>query len=163
MLVVKDAMVIIHFAKANVLRESCAFFHKVYIPELVLNEVIKGEFQDTKTIRDCIEQNLLQVKKIVNKKFISLANQYNIFRGEAEAVALCWELKADALATDDYQVRKKESLLKIKIVGTPALLLWLYREKALAKEQLIAAIQCLRSNAWINSTVWDKIQLEVEK
>lgn len=163
MIVVKDAMVLIHLAKADLLEKSCDYFGAVAIPQKVKDEVVKGEYPDAIVIKTFIEQGKIKVKKVIDKQLIAKANEYNIQRGEAEAVALYWELKADYLATDDENVRKKRDLLKLSLLGTPAIILRLYQNKKIKKERAQEAIRILRKIGWFHQVMWDKIQMEVEQ
>jgi len=106
-LLIKDTMVLIHLAKTTTLEESCNYFQEVIIPEKVKQEVIKEEHPETTIIKELISNNKIKVKTINNKDYYKRANELNIFRGEAEVVALAWEMSADAIATDDDNVRKK--------------------------------------------------------
>ena len=155
-------MVLIHLAKMDLLRKSCDYFTRVCIPEEVKDEVIKGGYAGAQNIKELIEEGKIDVKE-VNNNLIKKANQFNIQRGEAAAVALYWELKAGLLATDDDNVRKKRDMLKINIIGTPAIILQLYKEKKIKKNDVMEAVKKLKEIGWFANTIWDKIQLEVEK
>ena len=115
MLVVKYAMVLIHLAKISLLEISRGYFGKVLIPELVLQETVNAgkqkNFEDAFLIEEIIRKGIITVGKIAKKAFVKKANQFNIFGGEAEALALYWEEKADFLATDDDNVRRKKEVL----------------------------------------------------
>ena len=163
MLLIKDAMVLIHLAKTAILEESCIFFKEVTIPEKVKTEVLKENFPETKLIEQMITAQKIQVRSIENKELLNKVHQLNIQRGEAEVVALAWELHADTIATDDDNVRKKKHLLNLNIIGTPAILLTLFQQQQISKDKLYQTIKILRETAWFSSTIWDKIQMEVEK
>lgn len=162
MLVIKDAMVLIHLAKTSLLGVSCEMFGTVVIPELVHKEVIKPEYPDTIIIKELIERKKIAVKA-ADKKYITKANQFNIYRGEAEAVALYWELGADYIATDDDNVRKKKEILGLKIIGTPSIVLKLYQERKIDAHKTHETIKRLKEMGWFSNTIWDKIQMETTK
>ncbi len=165
-LLIKDAMVLIHLAHSSVLSESCNFFGKVMIPSYVEDEVVKkgkkNNHADAIVIEKEIKGGTILVKEIKNKKLIKKANEFNIFGGEAEAVALYWEEKADLLATDDDNVRRKKDALLLKIIGTPAILLALYKNRKISNEKMLAGIKRLREHGWFNSVVLDKLILEIK-
>lgn len=165
-MMIKDAMVLIHLAKLSLLESSCQYFKKVMIPEQVYHEILKGKrkgFPDASVIVDLIENKKITVKKIQDKNFIKKANQFNIQRGEAEAVALYWQEKADFLATDDDNVRKKKILLNINIIGTPGIILGLYKKRIINRQKISESVEELRKIGWFGSTVLDKIIMEAEK
>lgn len=165
MLVVKDAMVIIHLAKTALLDVSCTLFKRVIIPKAVYEEVLRGEsqhLQDVKQLTLAVAKKQITVTNVKDNLLIRKANEFNIFRGEAEAVALYWQEKADLLATDDDNVRKKKDALGISMIGTPVIMIKLFRDKKIDENRYIAAIKKLKEVGWFSSTVFDKMLLEVE-
>lgn len=164
MVVIKDSMVLIHLAKLSLLEKSCDYFSPVLIPELVYKEILKGKdrkYPDVPIIIDLINRKKILTKKIKDKNQIKRINQFNIQKGEAEAIALYWQEKADLIATDDDNVRKKKLLLNLKIVGTPAIILNLYHEKKIDKEKLKQSVSELQRIGWFSNAVLDKIIMEV--
>lgn len=165
MIVIKDAMVIIHLAKITLLESSCNYFKKVIIPEKVYDEILIGEdkgYIDTKITKELIIKNKIAIKKIKNKNFLNGVKEFNIQRGEADCVALYWQEKADYLATDDDNVRKKSLILNIKVIGTPTIILKLFKEKIINKEKTMLSINELRRIGWFSNSVLDKILMEVK-
>ena len=156
-------MVVIHLAKATLLERSCLYFRRVLIPKLVQEEVTRGEYPETGLIQGLIKSKKIIIEAVKDKNFIHRANQFNIQRGEAEAVALYWEQHADFIATDDDNVRKKKDILQLKIIGTPAIILTLYQEKYINHGKLREAIEIMRKVGWFSSVIWDKILMDAEK
>ena len=163
MLIVKDSMVLIHLAKITLLEKSCSYFKKVLIPELVQKEVLRKEHPDSVLIRELVDKGKIKVKNVANANLLKRANEFNILRGEAEAVALYWQDNADYLATDDDNVRKKALILDLKIIGTPSILLTLFRKNIIDKEKTIKSINKLREIGWFNNFILDTILTEVDK
>ena len=167
MLVVNDAMVLIHLAKITLLEKSCDYFGRIIIPELVFSETVKtGKekgFEDAFLIGEIVNNGNIKVKKIKKKELLIKANNFNVFGGEAEAVALYWQEKADLIATDDDNVRSKKELLEINLIGTPAIILSLYNNKKIEKDKATQAINKLRKIGWFSNEVLDRILTEVEK
>lgn len=163
MIIIKDAMVVIHLTKITLLKESCDYFKNVIISETVYKEVMfakeKG-YMDAKLIEELIKINKIVVKKIKNKKLLKKVNEFNIQRGEAESVVLYWQEKADYLATDDDNIRKKNTILNIKIIGTPSIILKLYKEKMIKKEKFIFGLERLRKIGWFSNAIIDRILME---
>lgn len=165
MILIKDAMVVIHLAKITLLESSCDYFKKVTIPRKVYEEIMAGEdkgYIDVKITDELISKNKIIVKKINNEKFLKKANEFGIQRGEAESIALYWQEKADYLATDDDNVRQKSLILDIKLIGTPTIILKLYKEKIINKEKAILSINELKKIGWFNNTIIDKMLMEVQ-
>ena len=162
MIVVKDATVIIHLAKLSILGKSCEYFKQVLIPERIYEEVNNREYAEVPIIIELIKNKKIIVKKVKDNNLIIKANQFNIQKGEAEVVALYWQEKADIIASDDDNVRKKREILNIDIIGTPAILLGLYKEKMINKEKTKQCISTLRKIGWFSNTILDKILMEIE-
>ena len=164
-MIIKDAMVIIHLAKITLLEKSCDYFENVVITELVYEEVVVNgkKHPETTIIKELVEKKKIKVKKISKKRLINKANQYNIQRGEAESVALYWQEKADLLATDDDNVRKKRLLLNLNLIGTPSIIFKLYNEGVIDKEKFNESVSKLREMGWFSSAVIDKVLMEGSK
>lgn len=165
-MIIKDSMVVIHLAKITLLEKSCEYFKNVVVPEMVYNEIQLGKgkgYSEVKIIEELVKMKKIAVKKVGNKRLIEKALEFNIQRGEAEALALYWEEKADYLATDDDNVRKKSVLLRIKVIGTPAIVLKLYRGKLIRKERFEESLRELRKIGWFSDAVLDKILVEGSK
>ncbi|MBI2575090.1 hypothetical protein HYV82_04350 [Candidatus Woesearchaeota archaeon] len=165
MLIVKDAMVLIHLAKTTLLETSCSYFGTVMVPQLVYQEVERGReknYPDAELIGGLVRKNRIAIKRVVSKALIKKAEAFNIFGGEAEAVALYWQEKAELLATDDDNVRKKQAILKLDIMGTPAIVLKLYREKKISADKFRASVYELRKVGWFSNAVIDKLLMEAK-
>lgn len=164
-MIVKDAMVLIHLAKITLLEKSCDYFKEVVIPELVYKETveIEKEYPEAIIIKELIEKRKIKVRKIDKKMLINKANQYNIQRGDAEAVALYWQEKANFLATDDDNVRKKRTILNLNIIGTPIIIFKLYKGNIIDKEKFKEGISQLRIIGWFSNVVLDKVLMEGSK
>ncbi|PIN85770.1 MAG: hypothetical protein COV47_00540 [Candidatus Diapherotrites archaeon CG11_big_fil_rev_8_21_14_0_20_37_9] len=167
MLVVKDSMVLIHLAKITLLEKSCSHFSDVIIPQKVFDEVVvigkKKEYPDAFLVEEIIQKGKISVKTLKNKDFEKRANQFNIFGGEAEVVALYWQEKANLIACDDDNVRNKKEMLELNIIGTPSILLSLYRKRKITKEKFEESINKLRKIGWFSNQVLDAMLLEVHK
>lgn len=162
MIVVKDAMVLIHMAKITLLQASCSYFQSVLIPSLVYEEVVvrgrKEGFPDAVLIEELVEERNINVKEVEKTELLTRAHQFNIQEGEAEAVALYWQENADYLVTDDDNVRKKEEILELQLLSTPSLLLHLYGEHEISKAKFHRAIDTLRDIGWFSNVVLDEIE-----
>lgn len=161
-MIIKDSMVLIHLAKISLLAKSCDYFRDVIIPQLVYDETSKTEkdYPEIKIINELIEKKKMKVKKVTDMLLLEKANQYNIQRGEAESVALYWQEKADFLATDDDNVRKKKIVLDLNVIGTPAIILKLYNEKIIDKDKLKEGVSQLRKIGWFSNAILDKVLME---
>lgn len=167
MLVVKDSMVLIHLAKITLLETACAYFGKVEIPEKVYNETVvagkeKGH-EDAVLIESAIKTGAIGVKKVQKPGLVKKANDFNIYGGEAEALALYWQEKAGLLATDDDNVRAKKEALGLRLIGTPAIIMRLFNGKKIGPEKARQSVAKLRKIGWFSGEVMDRILNGVEK
>ena len=155
--VVKDAMVLIHLAKLTLLETACIYFGRVVVAQQVFEETAQDNpYEDAGVIRALVEKSIIRVQP-ARKELIVKANQFNVKKGEAEALALYWQLPADLLASDDDNLRKKRELLNLKLIGTPTIILKLYREKKISKEKFIGAMNTLKKIGWFHPSVLDKL------
>lgn len=166
-LAIKDSMILIHLAKTGLLEESCEYFGNVKIPKLVFKEVViagkRRGFGDSFLVEELILKGRIKVKEVREKRFIEAANRFNILKGEAEALALYWQEKADFLATDDDNVRSKKDVICVKLIGTPAIMIALRKKGIIDTEKAKRALQKLGKIGWFNSEVIDKALSEVER
>lgn len=162
-MIVKDAMVAIHLAKITLLEKSCERFKPVLISEEVHQEILEGGkkgYEDVQIIQELIKIGEVSVRHVRDKKLLKRAREFNVQRGEAEALALYWQEKADYLASDDDNLRKKSTLLNLKLIGTPAIILKLYKDKLIDKHKLQDSLQALRKIGWFSNAVIDTIFME---
>ncbi len=163
MLVVKDAMVLIHLAKISLLEKSCGYFKEVIAPKLVYDEVMEGlskGYVDAKVVENLVNERKLRVVRVKDATLVKKANEFNIQGGEGEAVALYWQEKAGLLATDDDNVRKKAILIGVKMIGTLAILLRLKLAKLVDDEKFKGCISELRKIGWFGDAILDKVLME---
>jgi len=162
-MIVKDAMVLIHLAKITLLEKSCEYFREVIMPLMVYDEIIKGKdkgYGDVIIIENLIKMNKIKINKIKDETLMQKAREFNIYRGEAEALALYWQENADILATDDDNVRKKKLLLNISVISTPAIIMNLYKKQKITKEKYLDSISSLRKIGWFTNQVLDRMKME---
>ena len=164
-MIIKDSMVVIHLAKITLLEKSCDYFKNVAIPEKVYEEVLAGKekgYSEVSIIETLIINKKISMKKVGEETLLKKANEFNIHKGEAEAVALYWQNKADFLAIDDDNVRKKSTILNIRTIGTPSIILKLYKEKIIEKDKTINSLNELKKIVWFSNAIIDKILMEIK-
>ncbi len=163
-MIVKDAMVVIHLAKLTLLKGSCECFKPVVIPEAVQAEIRAGRekgYPDAQLVEELIRARALKVQRVKDRQFLKRAAEFNLQGGEAEAVALYWQEGADYLASDDDNVRKKSLLLNINLVGTPAIILKLFKDKIISKDKCVQSIAALRKIGWFSNAAIDQLLREI--
>lgn len=121
----------------------------------------EGGYADAHLIDQLIEDQEIKVGGVQKRDLIKKANEFNVQGGEAEALALYWQKKADLIASDDDNVRRKRHLLELKLIGTPVIILTLFKNTIITKEKLIQSINELRKIGWFSNAILDKILIEV--
>lgn len=158
-------MVLIHLAKISVLENSCEFFEEVIIPRKIWKETVEigreKKYPDAALIDEMIKKDKIDVVDVEEKEFIDRAKKFNIQGGEAEAVALYWEKEADILATDDDNVRSKAAHLDLDLIGTPPILVKMFRADRINRGKVARSLDLLQDIGWFSSAVLDKTRMEV--
>jgi predicted nucleic acid-binding protein len=167
MIVVKDSMALIHLAKMHILTDSCQYFGDVIIPTKVYEEtVINGKKKghpDALIIQQTINSNLIKIKEIKNKDNVDNLRLFGLHLGEAEAVALYFQEKAQFLATDDDTCRKNRIILGINIIGSPAIILMLLRKALITRKKAIDCISALETIGWFDTEVRHEMKRQIDR
>ena len=167
MLVVKDSMILIHLAKMQILTDSCRQFGDVMIPTKVYEEaVVKGKEKghpDAVIIEQAITNDLVKIKQVRNKKKLDDLKIFGLHLGEAEAVALYFQEKAQFLATDDDTCRRNRIILGINIIGSPAIVLTLLRNGAINRSKALDCVLALEKIGWFDAEVINEMNRKIKK
>lgn len=162
---VADACTIILLAKARVL-ESFLDWKKIVISKTVYNEVMKGK--EKKFFDALLVERLYIDKKVIvidvkNKKMLNkLKDDFGLGDGEAETIAIYLEGKFQGLITDNKQGRKTAKIYNIDPIGSPDIVISLFKAKKISKEKVINALNSLRKYGWFEDSIIDYALLEVE-
>jgi predicted nucleic acid-binding protein len=167
MLIIKDSMILIHLAKMQILTDSCRHFGNVLIPKKVYEEtVINGKNKghpDSLIIEQTVANNLIKIKGVKNKKKVDDLRIFGLHLGEAEAIALYFQEKAQLLATDDDTCRKNRIILGINIIGSPAIVIMLFRNSLITRNKALDCISSLETIGWFDIEVINEMKQQIEK
>ncbi|MCX9073099.1 MAG: hypothetical protein OIN88_00360 [Candidatus Methanoperedens sp.] len=167
MIVVKDSMILIHLAKMQILADSCQYFGNVLIPTKVYEEtVINGKRKghpDALIVEQTINNNLIKIKRVKNKDKVDNLRLFGLHLGEAEAVALYFQEKAEFLATDDDTCRKNRIILGINIIGSPAIVIILFRKALITRKKALDCVSALETIGWFDTEVIHEMKRQIEK
>ena len=106
-----------HLGELRLLREM---FGQVIVPPEVAREL--REPRDTFRVIDVAGLDFFEIVSVIDKSQIdSLMNDLDA--GEAEAIALACELKADAVLIDEHRGRRVAGQRKLRVIGTVGILL----------------------------------------
>jgi uncharacterized protein len=128
-LVVSDSSTLIHLARIGQFLLLHRFFDRVVIPPAVWREVVDMG-QDRPGVADVAsarQENWLDVQSSTNDPLLRLL-QRDLDAGEAEAIALAVERKADLILLDEALGRQAAALYGLKRTGVVGILMRARRE-----------------------------------
>lgn len=130
MIIVSDSSPLISLARANYIFVLPKLFGAVIVPEAVMLEIQSApEGAPEIDLRTQPWLKSLAVKD--RQKLYSL--EATLDRGEAEAIVLALELKADRLLVDERKARAKAQFLGVRVIGVLGILLQAKREGLIPK------------------------------
>ena len=115
MIIVSNSSPLINLARISKLDILHQLYGNIVIPEAVWHEVVvKGyKYPGAKEIKESI---WIKVQTVHNKYLVQALRQY-LGAGEAEAIALALELKAELLLIDDHIGRETARHFGLKYIG----------------------------------------------
>jgi predicted nucleic acid-binding protein len=131
MLVVSDTSPILNLAvidRLSLIREQ---FMTVAIPKGVLEELRVGEnLPGSKKILDALDAKWRQVEEVQDSSMLRILTR-DLDAGEAEAIALALETRAQWVLLDESEARRIAKALGLKVTGVLGILLRACRQKRL--------------------------------
>jgi len=155
---VSDTGPIIHLSEICLL-EAFNIFSEVFIPEEVEKELIQNNVLAPKKIK------ILKLLPEFKDKVKILADEEEIDLGEAFAIALSMQEKADYFLTDDLDARNAAIKYNIQVHGTIGILLRAFREKKITKKATIEKVNelYLNSSLFVTKDLIDEIIIAIEE
>ena len=167
MKIVLNSMVTIHLAKLSILRQLMDMFNEVIMPRKVFEETIrkgceKG-YPDSIIVEKLVKEGLIKVATPSNEQALQELEVFGLKEGEAEAVALYFQEKADRIASDNSTVRKNRLILNLNLIGTPALVYALFKRGIIKKAKAVDCLIELKKIGWFKPEIIDSIIKEVRE
>jgi predicted nucleic acid-binding protein len=138
--VVSNSTPLIALSKINRLIIIEELLGSIIIPDAVFNEVTSDK-KGRAGRNEVLNAKWIKTKKVSNDMVVDFLS-VNLDLGEAEAITLAKEIKADLILLDEKSGRKIAKSVGIPVIGTVGLLLRYYRGKKddfkLALDELIA-------------------------
>ena len=133
-------------------------FGKIFIPKAVYDECVVESFKEANEIK---KSEWIIVKKIKNEDLKKALSIY-LDDGEAEAITLAIEEKADLILLDDYDAREVARKYGFNITGVIGILL---KAKYMKKIRRVKPyLEKLRETGfWINDDLFLKILKEIKE
>lgn len=150
--VVSNTTPIISLLKLNQLDLLKQLYKQIYIPTAVFNEIEAGK--DKEFYKDLSTINWINIIEIKDK--ISVKYFLDLDSGEAEAIVLATELKADLIIIDEKLGRFHTKHANLKVTGTIGILLK-SKTVGLIENLKPLLIELTEKNVWIS----EKLKREI--
>lgn len=120
-------------------------FGEIWIPPAVLKELRHEEdLPGSSAVREAREAEWLRVEEVKDKTLVQVLRR-DLDEGEAEAIALALQMKAERILLDQREGRRIAKSLGLKVTGVLGILLRARREGKLPSLQI--AMEQLREKA----------------
>jgi len=120
-------------------------FREIWIPPGVFEELrVKEDLPGTQSMREAIEAGWLRVEKVRELPVVQVL-QRDLDKGEAEAITLALQMKAEWILLDEREARRVAKRLGLKVAGVLGILFRARREGKLSS--LERAMKELREKA----------------
>jgi len=153
MIVIADASVLIHLAKAEAFFILERLFGKIIIASSVYREVV-DEGRGKEGAREVAGASWIGIRDVHDQKKVLLLLQ-ELDRGEAESIVLATEQRADLVLVDERRARAVLARIGIPIKGTIGILLEAHR-KGMIADVKEALDRLIAGGFWIDRKWYEK-------
>ena len=130
-------------------------FDVVHVPFAVTKE-IEEYFHGNKQWQECVEEGFIRVHH-VQPSFMVSSPLHILHQGEAEALLLCLEKKAELCLLDDKDARAVASLHHIPVTGTLGLLIAAKKKGLLSVVRPLMDILRDKHSFWISGKMYQHV------
>ena len=156
-MIIADSCSVILLAKATLLERAIETYN-INITKIVLEEIMKGKENmstDALIVEKLKENNKLNIidddKKITQR----LELDFNMGLGEASTISMAITEKC-IIATDNKQGRKAAFINNLNLVGSPDIVVSLWKKEKISKEKAIDSLETLRKEGWFDNYIIEK-------
>ncbi len=121
MIVISDTTAISNLIQINELELLKKLYKRILIPSAVFDELMILENSEPR-IKAILHKDWIEIQT-VKSSFLLTEIELSLDKGEAEAIALAIEIKADLLMIDEKEGRKVAEEKGVPIIGTMGVLL----------------------------------------
>ena len=126
--VVSDTSPVLNLAIINELSLLRRQFREIWIPPTVLEELRpEQDLPGSQAVREAIQTGWIRVEGVKDQTLAHVL-QRDLDKGEAEAIALALQLKAEWILLDERGGRRVAKSLGLKVTGVLGILLRAWRE-----------------------------------
>ena len=163
-MIVIDSSSLILLAKLNMLDVLIGNIkYKLVMPEQVYNECLaRGDSFDAQIIEKRFKERLITKKDISNKNLYNkILNDFNLGKGEAEAITLCIEIKS-GIISDDKKAINACRVLQINFTKVPRLIVQFHKRKIITKEEVNLLINKLQKFGRYSAEIINKLKEDLK-
>lgn len=139
--------------------------HNIVITTLAYDEIIKGKekkFDDALLIEKLFNERAFRKVEIKNKKlFRKFQYDFGLGDGESSTIVFAIENKI-AVLTDNKQARKASKIYGLKLIGSPEIVVSLFKAKAVNKDKAFYALEKLRKAGWFQDYIIEMAMEEIK-
>ena len=161
-MIVIDSSSLILLAKLSIMdRVINNLKEKATITSTILTEcTAKKDAFDSKLIEKRVIEKKIRIKEVKKREW-TIQKDFNLGKGEAEAVALCQENNCP-LITDDRKAINTCKVLRINFTTVPNILLEIHKKGLINKEEAKAYIKRLKEIGRYTSETLKKVEEDIE-
>ena len=146
-IIISDASTLILLQKIILLDKLVKNFNFIISHEVYNEAVEKGKkvkSKDSYLIESKINKKIIKIKNIKDKKRVNkIINEFSLEKGEAEAIALFLQEKADVLAIDDHKAINVCKIYKIPFMTALTFVITAFDTKLIGREEAKEMIRYL--------------------
>lgn len=155
MIVVSNASAIINLAAVGQLDLLRQLYDKIAIPQAVYHEIaVVGVGQPGATEVQTLEW--IETRQVVNRTLVA-SLQIELDKGEAEAIALAVELKAELLLLDERLGRAVASRLGLKFIGLLGVLIEARGKRLIPAVKPVLDNLITQAGFWVNDQLYAQV------
>ncbi len=156
MIVISNTSPIVNLAVAGHLHLLQKLYGQVVIPQAVYDE-LSGILKKYPHIRDSVMQaSWIECHTVKNRDLVS-AFAREVDRGEAEAIALANEMKADLLLLDEKRGRQVARRTGLKVVGVLGILIEAKKKGEIAAVKTVLDTMMSEAGFWVSKELYDRV------
>ncbi|MBI5193595.1 MAG: hypothetical protein HZA08_09175 [Nitrospirae bacterium] len=146
-MIVFDASTLILLAKADLIELFIStYLGQVLIPEEVRSEILEVEKADAAVFKQLIENKKIKILKLKDKDYSNkLMEDFNIEKGEADALGLTMQEKAGVIATDDKNAIKACKFIKLEFITSISILIRAFEKGLIESDEAFIKLRKLQS------------------
>ena len=163
MIVVSDTSPLSSLAIVGCLSLLKEIYSIVIIPQAVAEELTNSRDEDNR-ISSVLSLEWVEVRETTNLELVAfLRNEQNLDRGEAEAIALALELKANELLIDERLGRREATRLGLSITGVLGILLIAKRRELIHKIEPVMSDLIFQASFRISRQLYKEVLLAADE